>query len=217
MDKKKKSQTQTREKILAAAKKTFARKGFDGARVDEIAQKAKVNKALIYYYFKSKEEILEEIMKQFLEESINRKYAIVERNRKESPKKKIDPKELIESSAERLFDLFQGNEDVLRIIITEELKSEKKQWPLFQLLDMGLKDGLAMAQDIGISIKKKDQLVRTAFYFGFIPIAFFNLLKNEWACYYKTDKKREQKEFIEILKKTYIRYLLEELLEEPKK
>ena len=217
MNKKKKSQTQTREKILKVAKKVFARKGFDGARVDEIAQKAKVNKALIYYYFKSKEEILEEIMKQFLEESIDRKYALVERQRKESSREKIEPRELIESSAERLFDLFQGNEDVLRIIITEELKSEKKQWPLFQLLDMGLKDGLAMAQDIGISIKKKDRLIRAAFYFGFIPIAFFNLLKDEWARYYKTDKKKEQQEFIEILKKTYIRYLLDELLEEPKK
>jgi len=217
MNKKKKSQTQTREKILKVAKKVFARKGFDGARVDEIAQKAKVNKALIYYYFKSKEEILEEIMKQFLEESIDRKYALVERQRKESSREKIEPRELIESSAERLFDLFQGNEDVLRIIITEELKSEKKQWPLFQLLDMGLKDGLAMAQDIGISIKKKDRLIRAAFYFGFIPIAFFNLLKDEWARYYKTDKRKEQKEFIEILKKTYIRYLLDELLEEPKK
>jgi AcrR family transcriptional regulator len=217
MNKKKKSQTQTREKILKVAKKVFARKGFDGARVDEIAQKAKVNKALIYYYFKSKEEILEEIMKQFLEESIDRKYALVERQRKESSREKIEPKELIESSAERLFDLFQGNEDVLRIIITEELKSEKKQWPLFQLLDMGLKDGLDVAQDIGISIKKKDRLIRVAFYFGFIPIAFFNLLKDEWARYYKTDKKREQQEFIEILKKTYIRYLLDELLEEPKK
>ena len=217
MSPKEKSQTQTREKILAAAKKIFARKGFDGARVDEIAQKAKVNKALIYYYFKSKEEILEEIMKQFLEESLDRKGSLVERQRKKEPKKQVGPKELIESFAEGIFNLFKGNEDVLRIIITEELKSEKKQWPLFQLLDMGLKDGLAMAQDIGISIKKKDQLVRAAFYFGFIPIAFFNLLKDEWARYYKTDKRKEQKEFIEILKKTYIRYLLDELLEEPKK
>ena len=217
MKKKKKSQTQTREKILRVAKKVFARKGFDGARVDEIAQKAKVNKALIYYYFKSKEEILEEIMKQFLEESLDRKGSLVERQRKKEPKKQVGPKELIESFAEGIFNLFKGNEDVLRIIITEELKSEKKQWPLFQLLDMGLKDGLDMAQDIGISIKKKDQLVRAAFYFGFIPIAFFNLLKDEWACYYKTDKNKDQKEFIEILKKTYIRYLLEEFLEKPKK
>jgi len=204
-DGRKKSQAKTREKILKVATKLFARKGFDGARVDEIAQKAGVNKALIYYYFKSKKEILEEIMKEFLEESLRRKQKMLERP------EQLDKEELIQSSSERIFDLYKGNEDVLRIIITEELKSEKKQWPLFQLLDMGLADGLKMAQDVGLSIKDKDKIVRAAFYFGFVPIAFFTLLKNEWARYYKTDRDREQKEFIDILKKTYVRYLIEEL------
>ncbi|MBD3412947.1 MAG: TetR family transcriptional regulator [Candidatus Aminicenantes bacterium] len=207
MSKKKRNPQKTREKILKAATKLFAEKGFDGARVDEIAQKAKVNKALIYYYFKSKEEILDEITKQFLEESLRRKHQLLTRT------EGMDKKELIQSSAERIFDLYKGNEDVLRIIITEELKSEKKQWPLFQVLDMGLADGLKMARDIGISIKKKDRLLRAAFYFGFVPIAFFTLLKDEWARYYKTDKKRDQKEFIEVLKKTYFRFLMEELEE----
>jgi len=204
-DGRKKSRAKTREKILKAATKLFARKGFDGARVDEIAKKAGVNKALIYYYFKSKEEILEEIMKVFLEESLRRKQKMLERP------EQMDKEELIQSSSERIFDLYKGNEDVLRIIITEELKSEKKQWPLFQLLDMGLADGLKMAQDAGLGVKNKDRIVRAAFYFGFVPIAFFTLLKDEWARYYNSDKNKDQKEFIDILKKTYIRYLIEEL------
>lgn len=204
-DGRKKSRAKTREKILKVATKLFARKGFDGARVDEIAKKAGVNKALIYYYFKSKEEILEEIMKVFLEESLRRKQKMLERP------EQMDKEELIQSSSERIFDLYKGNEDVLRIIITEELKSEKKQWPLFQLLDMGLADGLKMAQDVGLGVKNKDRIVRAAFYFGFVPIAFFTLLKDEWARYYNSDKNKDQKEFIDILKKTYIRYLIEEL------
>jgi TetR/AcrR family transcriptional regulator len=44
-------------RILAAAVEVFARKGFDGARTDEIAAKAGVNKAMIYYYFKSKDSL----------------------------------------------------------------------------------------------------------------------------------------------------------------
>lgn len=44
-------------KILAAAVQVFAQKGFDGARTDEIAAEAGVNKAMIYYYFKSKENL----------------------------------------------------------------------------------------------------------------------------------------------------------------
>ena len=38
----------TKQRILEAAAHEFASKGFDGARVDEIARSAGVNKALIY-------------------------------------------------------------------------------------------------------------------------------------------------------------------------
>lgn len=46
-----------REKILVASLHEFAERGFDGARIDRIASNANVNKALIYYHFKNKEEL----------------------------------------------------------------------------------------------------------------------------------------------------------------
>jgi TetR/AcrR family transcriptional regulator len=46
-----------KEKILDTALVEFAEKGYEGARVDRIAIEAGVNKALIYYHFKSKEEL----------------------------------------------------------------------------------------------------------------------------------------------------------------
>lgn len=46
---------QTRHRILVAAVKEFSAHGLAGARTDSIARSAKVNKALLYYYFKSKE------------------------------------------------------------------------------------------------------------------------------------------------------------------
>ena len=39
--------------ILAAAALEFAERGFAGARVDRIARRARVNKAMLYYHFKS--------------------------------------------------------------------------------------------------------------------------------------------------------------------
>src|SRR3977135_3866144 len=45
----------TRAAILKAALEEFAHEGVAGARTDEIARSAGVNKALIYYYFKDKE------------------------------------------------------------------------------------------------------------------------------------------------------------------
>jgi drug/metabolite transporter (DMT)-like permease len=47
-----------RERIIDAATQLFSQKGFDATRVNDIANTANVNKALIYYYFKSKEDIL---------------------------------------------------------------------------------------------------------------------------------------------------------------
>lgn len=51
----------TEEKILQAAIKIFMRDGYDGARMQEIADEAGMNKALIHYYFKSKEKLFEKI------------------------------------------------------------------------------------------------------------------------------------------------------------
>ena len=45
----------TARRIVATAEQIFAEQGLAGARMDEIARLAKVNKALLYYYFRSKE------------------------------------------------------------------------------------------------------------------------------------------------------------------
>jgi TetR/AcrR family transcriptional regulator len=48
---------QTRARILAAAVRQFSANGLAGARTEQIAEEAGVNKALLYYYFKSKEDL----------------------------------------------------------------------------------------------------------------------------------------------------------------
>jgi TetR/AcrR family transcriptional regulator len=57
---------ESRAKILAAAEQLFARDGLAGARTDAIAAAAKVNKALLYYYFKSKEQLYEAVLETHL-------------------------------------------------------------------------------------------------------------------------------------------------------
>ncbi len=47
----------TEEKILEAAKKVFVEKGNDGARMQEIANEAGINKSLLHYYYRSKEKL----------------------------------------------------------------------------------------------------------------------------------------------------------------
>jgi TetR/AcrR family transcriptional regulator len=53
----------TQQRILNAARKIFIAQGKDGARVDAIARRARVNKALIYYYFSSKDQLYYHVLK----------------------------------------------------------------------------------------------------------------------------------------------------------
>ena len=53
----------TEFEILEAAKDIFQQKGMAGARMQEIADKAKINKALLHYYYRSKQLLFEAVFK----------------------------------------------------------------------------------------------------------------------------------------------------------
>ena len=58
----------TRERILSAALREFAGKGFAGARVDAIARRAAVNKRMLYHYFGNKEKLFRAVLRQKIAE-----------------------------------------------------------------------------------------------------------------------------------------------------
>lgn len=62
----KKKEKGAEEKILAAARKVFTTKGMAGARMQDIADEAGINKALLHYYFRDKDKLFETV---FLEEA----------------------------------------------------------------------------------------------------------------------------------------------------
>jgi TetR/AcrR family transcriptional regulator len=77
----------TENQILIAARQVFISKGFEGARMQEIADQAGINKALLHYYFRSKEKLFEAVfsevasnlfpaMKQMLEAELELKEKI---------------------------------------------------------------------------------------------------------------------------------------------
>ena len=56
----------TEEKIIKAAEKVFIAEGYAGARMQQIANEAQINKAMVHYYFKSKEKLMQQVfMKKF--------------------------------------------------------------------------------------------------------------------------------------------------------
>ena len=67
----------SREAILAAAAQVFAESGLAGARTGAIAAAARVNKALLYYYFRSKEELYEAVLDRHVGEFNRRAVAVL--------------------------------------------------------------------------------------------------------------------------------------------
>ncbi len=62
MDAKKQQEpSSTEQKIFEAAKDVFQNKGLEGARMQEIADKADINKSMLHYYYRSKEKLFEKV------------------------------------------------------------------------------------------------------------------------------------------------------------
>lgn len=56
----------TKERILSEALDIFARHGFEGARMEKIASQVGINKASLYFYFKSKEELFRQLFQDMI-------------------------------------------------------------------------------------------------------------------------------------------------------
>ena len=68
----------TEQKILASAEEVFHEKGYDGARMQEIAEHAGINKGLLHYYFKTKDKLFEAIFSTALQHMISKIFAIMD-------------------------------------------------------------------------------------------------------------------------------------------
>lgn len=60
----------TRQRILAAATDEFAANGFSGARTARIAHRARINRAMLHYYFGSKHALFEQVLRLAAEQTI---------------------------------------------------------------------------------------------------------------------------------------------------
>lgn len=58
----------TRAKLIETARGLFLEKGFDGLKMQELADKAGMNKGLLHYYFKTKEAIFQAIFKEAVQD-----------------------------------------------------------------------------------------------------------------------------------------------------
>jgi len=100
------------EKILEAARDEFALFGLAGARIDRIAERSGVNKAMIYYHFKSKENLYQEI--------IDSQVAFIADHIEELLSRDRDPEKFLYDLAEFYSSMFESG-NYFRTIFLYEL------------------------------------------------------------------------------------------------
>ncbi len=103
----------TKSLILAAAKSEFARLGLGGARVDVIANKACVNKRMIYHYFGSKEKLFQTV----LEEA----YLDIRSAEQELALDHLPPRDALETLVRFTWDYYLENPEFIRLVNSENL------------------------------------------------------------------------------------------------
>lgn len=112
------SKTKTRERILYAAEEVFAIRGFGGARTAEIAKKASVNKALLHYYFSSKEGLYHAMMDRLLFEMIQIAQDVL--------KKGLTGKALIDGIFDAFFDYAAKHRHFVRLTTVENSGAQSR-------------------------------------------------------------------------------------------
>lgn len=104
---------QTRRRVLSVARGEFAAKGFAGARVDEIAEKARINKQVIYYHFGNKDDLFRATLELCYEE-------ISQQNAAYAAKAPISPPtEAMRAFIEHMFDRVARHSEVIDLIMDE--------------------------------------------------------------------------------------------------
>ncbi|MCJ8012526.1 TetR/AcrR family transcriptional regulator [Paenibacillus sp. KQZ6P-2] len=192
----------TREKILKIATKIFAEKGFDGARVDEIAKQAGVNKALIYYYFESKKKLLEELFQKNIDDYINQKDVFGKQL------STIDHNQIVEYSDEILATL-KTKDEVIKIALIEALKNNEPDFSLFKMMDMSHWSVLPKLKEMGLDIHDEANSLITGFFFGVAPVVFYVILGDKWAEFHNMDRNEFDLNFSSRLKEFYTKFATE--------
>jgi AcrR family transcriptional regulator len=105
---------ETEKKILNAAREEFIDTGLKGARMQSIADRAGVNKALLHYYFRSKEKLYEEALSDVVETLWGEIGQQIQQM-----KKAPDIKTMISLIVTTYFKTMQENPLLIRIIIRE--------------------------------------------------------------------------------------------------
>ncbi|WP_105566676.1 TetR/AcrR family transcriptional regulator [Microbacterium halophytorum] len=138
----------TRRELLDVAAEVFAEHGYSGARVDEIADRTRTTKRMIYYYFGGKEQLYSAVLE--------RAYRGIREEESRIDVAGLDPLEALREIATATFDHHVGDPEFIRLVMIENVHGahflkridslRELGQPAVDLLDVILRRGREMGE-----------------------------------------------------------------------
>ncbi|EHQ89650.1 TetR/AcrR family transcriptional regulator [Desulfosporosinus youngiae] len=192
----------TVEKILQAAEELFAERGFDGTSVNLIAEKADVNKAMIYYHFKDKNDLINSMFERILREAehyLKRAFAA-------HSDSGIEVSHL--DRIEEELNFLSKRKRIISVMMMEALKGDEKDNYFFKCAERVFKHELkgfkSESGEIEENSSDRQRDLVYEFFTGFVPIIAFVVFNEKWCDYFKCDSDKAMEYFLESFRKTHL-------------
>jgi AcrR family transcriptional regulator len=177
-----------KNRILNAAEELFALNGFDATGIAQIAEKTQITKSLLYYYFDSKDQILEELVSNYLLKIKEEKKKILSSG--------LSQAEAVEQSMLKGFSLLSGNKKLIRILIAEMLKGKVKSDYLLNIIESIMPAALSGKVSFKKELSKSSDLSTYMFFFALSPIISYMIFGETWISNKQLDETDFAKQFV---------------------
>lgn len=185
------------EKILRAAREEFLEKGFEKAKMEDIAKRAGFNKVMLYYHFESKEKLLRELIEGLLSdarERIRKGFAGVKGLRAVPP----------DFILRRVRGVIAENREIIRLIAVEVLKGNLGIGPVLETFRELYDTIIALSEKSGAAVRNRGEFYARAFIFQTLPILLYNLYSKELGTNFGLSQNRLEEVFSEKFRDTFI-------------
>lgn len=189
----------TRRRILAVAEKLFGTRGFDATSVDQIARSAGVNKALIYYHFKNKHDLILNLFQSIIGE-------VADHVERRSELLATDGEGSLRKELKTEVEFLLGRNRILSIMVAEALKSTQRDDLLFRCAELVIQ-GEHGTEFVGKGREgQRPAQLRMVheFFTGFIPLVLFVALRDRWCAYFGYAPDRVTDDFIEAFARSHL-------------
>lgn len=162
-----------KNRILRAAEELFSENGYDATGIAQIAEKAEITKSLLYYYFESKEKILEELFSSCL--------LSLKEKKKEILSGGLSVDETINRSMMKGFSFLNSNKKIIRILISEMLKGNVKKESFCGIIESIIPASVSDLKNLDETRGDgSGEFAAYAFFFGLAPVIACMLFGDIW-------------------------------------